>query len=151
MASRGQQRTRGMPPEAGGANLGGNGQRYPVDNKNFLDRTFSQQDFPNMLKQFVTPGKGDPKDLLMRCYFKDERERNAAVLYYAKCVEFGLKEEMEVLANWLASTVSVRGMARRELLMGTTGIIAPTLYPGAEGKKKRSWRDNDRDGKEGNE
>ena len=112
---------------------------------------FTQQDFPNMLKQFVHPGKGDPKELLMRCYFKDERERNAAVLYYAKCIEFGLKEEMEVLADWLASTVSVQGMARRELLMGTTGIIAPTLYEVGEGKKKRRWPRSSEDGKEGSE
>lgn len=149
MARNNQSRRGGAPPGSGAGPSGG-GQGYPVDNKNFLDNMFAQQDFPNMLKQFVHPGKGDPKELLMRCYFKDERERNAAVLYYAKCVEFDLKEEMEVLADWLAATVSVRGLSRRELLMGATGIIAPTLYEDGEGKKKRRWRDKT-DGKEGNE
>ena len=101
----------------------------------------NQQQFPNTLKEFTHPGK-DPKELLMRCVFKDERERNAAVLYYAKCMEFDLPAENEVLANWLASTVSVRGLARRELLMGGTGIIAPGLY----GVKDRKGRGKNKDG-----
>ena len=148
--ARNDQFQRGEVPPGSGAGPSGSGRGYPVDSKSFLDNMFSQQDFPNMLKQFVHPGKGDPKELLMRCYFKDERERNAAVLYYAKCVEFDLKEEMEVLADWLAATVSVRGLSRRELLMGATGIIAPTLYEDGGGKKKRRSRDNS-DGKESNE
>ena len=147
--ARNSQFQRGGAPPGSGAGPGGSGQSYPVDNKNFLDNMFAQQDFPNMLKQFVHPGKGDPKELLMRCYFKDERERNAAVLYYAKCEEFDLPIERGVLANWLAASVSVHGLARRELLMGATGIIAPTLYEDGEGKKKR--RRQDTDGKEGNE
>lgn len=147
--ARNNQYTRGGASQGPGAGPGGGGQGYPVDNKNFLDNMFTQQDFPNMLKQFVHPGKGDPKELLMRCYFKDERERNAAVLYYAKCVEFDLPIEKAVLANWLAASVSVHGLARRELLMGATGIIAPGLYEDGGGGKKRRRRDMD--GKEGNE
>ena len=148
---RGNQFQRGGAPPGSEAGPSGSGRGYPVDSKNFLESMFAQQDFPNMLKQFVHPGKGDPKELLMRCYFKDERERNAAVLYYAKCEEFDLPIEKGVLANWLAASVSVHGLARRELLMGSTGIIAPTLYEDGEGKKKRRrWRDGE-DGKEGSE
>lgn len=117
------------------AKPGGNG--IPLNDPRALERLFNQQQYPSPLKELTHPGKGDPKELLMRCIFKDSRERNAAVLYYAKCMEFNLKEEMEVLANWLASTVSVQGLSRRELLMGHTNIIAPSLYPGVStfGKK----------------
>lgn len=111
----------------------GNG-HFPLTDPRALENLFSQQSFPNQLKEFTHPGK-DPKELLMRCVFKDERERNAAVLYYAKCVEFDLPAEKEVLGNWLASTVSVRGLSRRELLMGVTNIIAPTLYGVKEQKR----------------
>jgi hypothetical protein len=118
----------------------GNG-HFPLNDPRALEGLMSQQQFPNMLKEFTHPGK-DPKELLMRCNFKDERERNAAVLYFAKCVEFILPNEMAVLTNWLASTVSVHGLARRELLMGCTGIIAPGLY----GVKERRGRGKHKDG-----
>ena len=118
----------------------GNG-HFPLNDPRALEGLMSQQQFPNMFKEFTHPGK-DPKELLMRCIFKDERERNAAVLYYAKCVEFNLPAEKEVLSNWLASTVSVRGLSRRELLMGVTNIIAPALY----GVKERRGRGKHKDG-----
>jgi hypothetical protein len=118
-----------------GVNTRGDG-HFPFNDPKALEGLFNQQQFPSVFKEFVHPGK-DPRELLMRCIFKDERERNAAVLYYAKCEEFGLTEEKQILTNWLASTVSVRGLARRELLMAGTGIVAPTLYGVREwGKRK---------------
>jgi hypothetical protein len=109
-----------------GGKRGGNG-HLPMNDPRALEGLFTQQAFPNVLKEFVHPGK-DPKELLMRCIFKDERERNAAVLYLAKCREFNLAEEEKVLNDWLASTTAVRGLSRRELLMAATNIIAPSLY-----------------------
>lgn len=109
-----------------GSRRGGDG-HFAFNDPRALEAIFNQQQFPSVFKEFVHPGK-DPKELLMRCIFKDERERNAAVLYYAKCEEFGLEEEKQVLLSWLASTVAVRGLARRELAMVSTGIIAPSLY-----------------------
>jgi hypothetical protein len=100
---------------------------FPLNDPRALEGLFNQQQFPNVLKEFVHPGK-DPKELLMRCVLKDERERNAAVLYLAKCREFGLVEEEKVLNDWLAATTAVRGLSRRELLMAATNIIAPSLY-----------------------
>ncbi len=119
----------------------GRGDGHPLlTDPRALEGLFNQQQFPNVAKELVHPGK-DPKELLMRCIFKDERERNAAVLYYAKCEEFSLEEEKQVFLTWLASTVSVRGLSRRELAMVSTGIIAPSLYGvhewGGKDKKKR--------------
>lgn len=103
------------------------GDGFRLNDPRALEGLFNQQQFPNVLKEFVHPGK-DPKELLMRCVLKDERERNAAVLYLAKCREFGLVEEEKVLNDWLAATTAVRGLSRRELLMAATNIIAPSLY-----------------------
>jgi hypothetical protein len=133
-----QRRGPGIPGSKVGAR--GNG-GFPLNDPRALEGLMNQQQFPNMFKEFTHPGK-DPRELLMRCIFKDERERNAAVLYYAKCVEFDLPKEKEVLSNWLASTVSVRGMSRRELLMGVTNILAPSLY----GVKERKGRGKNKDG-----
>jgi hypothetical protein len=113
-----------------GTRTGGNG-HIPLNDPRYLENMFNSQVMPNVLKEFVHPGK-DPKELLMRCILKDERERNAAVLYLAKCREFGLDEEEKVLNDWLAATTAVRGLARRELLMASTNIIAPSLYPGTK-------------------
>jgi hypothetical protein len=114
---------------------------FPLNDPRALEGLFNQQQFPNVLKEFVHPGK-DPKELLMRCVLKDERERNAAVLYLAKCREFGLVEEEKVLNDWLAATTAVRGLSRRELLMAATNIIAPSLYGvrtwGKRGEKEKA-------------
>jgi len=107
-----------------------------------LESLFTQQQFPNVLKEFVHPGK-DPGEILMRCIFKDERERNAAVLYLAKCREFGLAVEEKVLLTWLAATTSVRGLSRRELLMAASGIVAPSLY--GQNQKQFGRRTNKKD------
>ena len=133
-----QRRGVGLPGPK--VNTKGNG-NFPLNDPRAWEGLMNQQQFPNILKEFTHPGK-DPKELLMRCIFKDERERNAAVLYYAKCEEFNLPVEKAVLTNWLAGTVSVRGMSRRELLMGATNIIAPQLY----GVKDRKWRGKNKDG-----
>lgn len=124
-------------PQIGAKKNGG----FPLNDPRAWEGLMNQQQFPNYLKDFVHPGKG-PRELLMRCNFKDVRERNAAVLYYAKCVEFNLPKELEVLTTWLAGTVSVGGLARRELLMGATNIIAPSLY----GVKERKGRGKNKDG-----
>jgi len=113
-------------PSAGPGQKSGNG-HFAFNDPRALEGLFNQQQFPNVLKEFVHPGK-DPKELLMRCVLKDDRERNAAVLYLAKCREFGLDEEEKVLNDWLAATTAVRGLSRRELLMAATNIVAPSLY-----------------------
>lgn len=106
-----------------------------------------QNQMPNVAKELVHPGKGDPAELLMRVILKDERQLNAAVLYFAKCEEFDLPVEKKVLAWRLAGTASIGGVARRELVMAATGIIAPSLYENV-GKKQRDGRGDGRDKKE---
>lgn len=112
----------------------------PLTDPRAWEQMLTQQTFPSVFREFVHPGE-DPRDILMRCIFKDERELNAAVLYLAKCREFGLDVEEKVLLDRLAGSVSVRGLSRRELAMVSTGIIAPSLWGvrewGKGGKDKR--------------
>lgn len=105
------------------------------DSLSFLDGVFTQGQFPSVIKEFVHPGK-DPGELLMRCVFKDEREANAAILYLAKCEEFGLVRHKKILLHKLASTVSIKGERIKILLQAVTGIVAPELL-GEKEKRKR--------------
>lgn len=101
----------------------------------FLDGVFSQGQFPSVIREFVHPGK-EPGELLMRCFFKDTREANAAVLYLGKCEEFKLDRHKRLLLHRLASSTSVKGERVKILLQAVTGIVAPSLF-GKDGAKDR--------------
>lgn len=102
-----------------------------------LERIFSQSEMPSVIREFVHPGK-NPQDLLMRCVFRDDNERNAALILLRKCEEFGLEEYIGMLTNWLAASVSVQGRSRKEVLQATAGIIVPGLYPDARQDRYRN-------------
>jgi hypothetical protein len=123
-------------------------EKYLLNDPRYLEGLMFQSQMPNVAKELVHPGKGDPTELLMRCNIKDERMLNAIVLYYGLCEEFDLPEEKKLLAYRLAGSTSIGGIARRELIMAATGIIAPTLYSDV-GKKKLGRGGNDKDKEEG--
>lgn len=110
-----------------------------------LERIFSQADMPSVIREFVHPG-AEVADLLMRCVFRDENERNAVLIFERKCEEFGLNDYLEMLVHWLAASVSVQGRSRKEVLQATTGIIAPGLYSDA----RLSRKDRERKGEQEN-
>ena len=106
-----------------------------------IERTFSQSEMPSVIAKFVQPGK-DYKDLLMRTVFRDENERNAALTLLRQCEEFGLEEFVEMITDWLAASVSVRGRSRKEVLQATTGIVVPSLYDDARSEKYNQKKRN---------
>ena len=108
-----------------------------------LERIFSQADMPNVIKEFVHPGK-TCREMMMRTVFRDENERNDALIFLRKCEEFGLSEYIEMLINWLAASVSVGGRSRKEVLQATTGIIVPGLYSDTRRDRQRVGRDDER-------
>lgn len=108
-----------------------------------IERTFNQTDMPSVIREFVHPGK-DPREMLMRCVFRDDNERNAALIFLRKCEEFGLDDYVQMLTNWLAASVSVKGRSRKEVLQATAGIIVPGLYD--ETKPERYRNNNRRNG-----
>lgn len=126
------------------------GQGHPdlLNNPGYLENLMTSSDMPNVAKELVHPGKkGDPLELLMRCVIKDERQLNAIVQYFALCDEFDLPQEKRALVYRLAGSVSIDGIARRELLMAATGIVAPRLYEiGTHKKERRNGKDKDEDG-----
>jgi hypothetical protein len=109
----------------------------------------TNSDMPNVAKELVHPGKsGDPLELLMRCIIKDERQLNAIVQYLALCDEFNLPQEKKALLFRLAGSVSIGGIARRELLMAATNLLAPSFYEiGTTVKGKR--RDGSKEKEDG--
>jgi len=82
----------------------------------------SVAEFPSAIKEFVHPGD-DAVSLLMRTFFADENQANASVLFYQKCVKFNLEDGKKLLLNKLAAQVSVKGLARDQLLQSVVGII----------------------------
>ena len=127
-----------------GRNKGGNGHGAAQQQQGFnhqsisdLERLWSSSDMPSVTKEFVRPGQST-RDLLMRCRFHDSNEAHAAVIFLQKCEEFGLSEYDEMLGNLLASSVSVGGLSRRELLQAATGVVVPSLY-GRPAEQRRTW------------
>jgi len=98
-----------------------------------LESLLQNAEFPSVAKEFVHPGK-EPLELMMRCYFDDEREVNAAVLYLAKCDEFGDVEGKKVLLMKLAAKTSIKGKSRLDLLQAVTGTLLRE-YKAVKGQK----------------
>jgi len=105
---------------------------FSGDSISDIERTFAAGEMPNVAREFVHPGKqGNYEDILMRTVFRDENQRNAAIIFLRKCEEFGLEDHIDMMVNWLAASVSVGGRARLELLQAITGVIATDLNPSA--------------------
>lgn len=97
---------------------------------------------PNMMQELVKPGD-NIKELLMRTNLTDVNEARDLALSITYCVEFNLQEDLETLLFMLAARTSINEMARKELLMGLTGILSPSVW-GAKGKTQ-SKRDKNPD------
>jgi len=119
-------------PEDGGGGAG-------ILNQDFLENMLGNANMPSIAKEFVHPGN-DTGELLMRSIFKNERQANAAVEYYARCVEFNDQKGQGKLLNWLASRPSINGIARKELAQVLTGKVLPTLYGKKDGREQNNER-----------
>lgn len=97
-----------------------------------FEEALQDVNLPSAYKDLVHPGD-NIKDLLMRTCFKDEEQADAAIEYYARCVEFEDQEGKDKLLWKLASAVSVDGRARKELIMAMAGLMNATIY----GKKPK--------------
>jgi len=102
--------------------IDGNGHGPGLLRPGAIEALLKDSDMPNAARELVHPGK-EPIELLMRCYFDDEREVNAAVLYLSKCEEFDDDEGKKVLLWKMAAKTSIKGRARFDLLQALTGQL----------------------------
>lgn len=99
-----------------------------------LESLLQNNEFPSMAKELVHPGK-DPIDLLMRCYFDDEREVTAAAMYLAKCEEFGDDDGKRLLLMKLAGKTSIKGRRTQDFLQAITGTLLRQVQPASKDKR----------------
>ena len=88
-----------------------------------IEKLLTNAEFPSMAKELVHPGK-EPIDLLMRCWFDDEREVTAAAMYLSKCEEFKDEEGKRLLLMKLAGKTSIKGRRTNDFLQAITGTLA---------------------------
>ena len=69
----------------------------------------SPVEFQSAIKQFVEPGSNVTK-LLMRAYFRDEREMNASILLLRWVREYKLKNDEAMLLDRIAARTSLQGL-----------------------------------------
>lgn len=100
-----------------------------------LEGLLKDIELPSIAKELVHPGK-DPQELLMRTFFRTDKELNAVVNYLSKCREFDDKEGEQVLLMKLAGKTSIDGLARSQLVEVLTGQLRRAV-PEPETKEKK--------------
>lgn len=116
--------------------LGGNGHGAGLLRQGAVEALFKDTEMPSVAKELVHPGK-EPIELMMRCYFDDEREVNAAVLYLSKCEEFKDEEGKRILLWKMAGKTSIKGRSRQDLLQAVTGILLRDIGPQKSKKEEK--------------
>jgi len=99
---------------------GGNGKGQGLTRRvleNMLTSTGMQ---PSLAVELLHPGKS-AHEMLANCYFKDDKERNAALEYLSLCIEYDDKQGQDDLLRRLAGSVSVRGYSRDQFVTATIG------------------------------
>jgi len=116
--------------------LSGNGHGVGLLKPGAIEGLLKNAEMPSVARELVHPGK-EPIELLMRCYFDDEREVNAAVLYLSKCEEFDDDEGKKILLWKMAGKTSIKGRSREDLLQAVTGtLLKANRSPLLKGKKE---------------
>lgn len=63
---------------------------------------------------------------LANCNFRDEEERNLAVIYYNTCKLFGLTDEMQAIIDKLNGSISIGGYSRVLAASSHIGMLHPS-------------------------
>lgn len=82
----------------------------------------SSVEFQSAIKQFVEPGSNVTK-LLMRAYFRDEREMNASILLLRWVREYKLKNDEAMLLDRIAARTSLQGLRMHQVLQAVVGQL----------------------------
>lgn len=115
----------------------------------------STSHFPNVLRDLLTEGKGI-NDAIIRSRLPDVNALNRALQFLAKIERYEMSERYaQLIRRWLEGLPAIDGVARKEVLQGYVGILAPQLWPGqraTEPQAKKRWgffrHDGEEQGKE---
>lgn len=104
--------------------------------------------FPSVIKELVHPGE-DPDELFMRCFFNNEQQLNAAVLFDQKCEEFSIGRGRTLLRKKMAGSVSIDGQSRLELIQAHAKVISNALNKRGKGTffSRRKYSSDDEEGR----
>lgn len=75
-------------------------------------------------QEFITIGKSF-EEALGRCTLRDDRQKNAIIIYKAQLEMFGMMKEIQDLTNWLNASSAVGGYNKSLAAMTYTGIYIP--------------------------
>ena len=75
-------------------------------------------------QEFITIGTTFA-EALGRCVLRDERQKNAVIIYKAQLEMFGMTEEIQDLVNWLNASAAVGGFNRSLAAMTYGRIYVP--------------------------
>ena len=98
---------------------GGDGKGQGL-NRKALENMLTGSGMPSLAVELLHPGK-TAHEMLANCYFKDDKERNAALEYLSLCIEYDDKQGQDDLLRRLAGSVSVKGYSRDQFVTATIG------------------------------
>jgi hypothetical protein len=75
-------------------------------------------------QEFITIGKSF-EEALGRAVLRDDKQKNAIILYKAQMEMFDLDVETQDLTNWLNASAAVGGYNRLQAIMAHVGIVIP--------------------------
>jgi len=75
-------------------------------------------------QEFITVGKSF-EEALGRCTLRDDRQKNAIIIYKAQLEMFKMSDQIQDLANWLNASSAVGGINKSLAAMTYTGIYVP--------------------------
>jgi len=121
-------------------------------NRGSIESAFSTQSMPSAIRYLVEPGD-EVRQLLMRVILPNKQTAGlvrsiAAMHHLAKCQEFGDAQGEDELMNVLASSVSVVGTGRNELVDAIIGEHRKRVEGGFKEKLQKLAGIGEHDNKE---
>jgi len=102
----------------------------------------SQSHFPNVLRDMFSEAK-NINEAIVRTRLPDVNALNRALQFLAKIERYEMSQRyIDLVMRWLMGLPAVDGVARKEVLQGYIGILAPQLWPGqraTEPPTKKRW------------
>lgn len=102
----------------------------------------STSHFPNVLRDMFSEPK-NINEAIVRTRLPDVNALNRALQFLAKIERYEMsKRYTDLVMRWLMGLTAIDGVARKEVLQGYVGILAPQLWPGqkaTEPPTKKKW------------